>query len=80
MTTSWGAIAMADSPLNLSREVEDLFRAKMGEFFSFCAQHWQMTEADMAEAKRTPQWAEGWNAAVEALPTALDTWLEEHPI
>lgn len=71
---------MSESPFDLSREVEDLFRAKMREFMTFCEQHWKMTERDAAEANRSPDWVEGWDAAIEGLPGALDCWLEEYPV
>ena len=71
---------MSDSVFDLSREVEELFKAKMQEFFRFCEKDWGMCPKEAAENGHPPEFATGWEAAMESLPAALECWIEAYPV
>jgi len=70
---------MADR-LDLSAEVRDLFEQKLQEFAAFCAEHWTLTDRDMAElhGAKGPQFKDGYNTALtDGLTGAIAHWLGE---
>lgn len=66
--------------ISLDREVEELFRAKMREFITFCRDNWLLTDSDMAElhASSSPEYRDGYNAAMtDGIDGAFALWAEE---
>ncbi len=67
--------------INLEYQVSELFRLKMEEFVRWCGENWTVTaeqaiKDNIFDAK-PPGYREGYNAAVEGLPGALECWMEE---
>jgi hypothetical protein len=72
---------MSDGPMDLSGEVEDLFKKKMLEFLKWCEANWQISEKDRQSddwvAEKSAEYVEGYNAAIEGLGGAYECWAEE---
>lgn len=69
-------------PLDLEREVHDLFRAKMIEFIKWSQENWTITSKDLEATDdwfkgRSPDYRDGYNAAIEGLGSAFECWNEE---
>ena len=74
-------MGIAPTSLDLETEVRELFEAKLREFIAFCAQHWTLTDQDLAGdfSDKSPEYQNGYNAALtDGLDGALSCWLEEH--
>lgn len=67
--------------LDLHTDVEDLFRRKMLEFVQWCDNHWKITPTDKKTddwvREKSPDYVEGYNAAIEGLQGAFECWNEE---
>lgn len=68
--------------LDLQHEVEAIFRAKFMEFLSWTETHWKITERDLKRddqwlADKSPDYVEGYNAAIEGMKGAFGCWNEE---
>jgi len=67
--------------LDLHGEVEALFRQKFVEFLAWTDGNWKITDKDRATddwfAGKSPDYVEGYNAAIEGLKGAFECWNEE---
>jgi hypothetical protein len=65
--------------LDLQHEVEAIFRAKFMEFLSWTEANWKVTERDLTAdfAGKSPDYIEGYNAAIEGMKGAFECWNEE---
>ena len=69
-------------PLDLETEVHNLFRAKMIEFIEWSKENWTITDKDLEKpddwfAGKSPEYREGYNAALDGLDGAFECWNEE---
>jgi hypothetical protein len=67
--------------LDLHGEVESLFRTKLLEFLAWAEAEWKITERDLTRDDwfegKSPDYIEGYNAAIEGLKGAFECWNEE---
>lgn len=67
--------------LDISTEVERLFRTKMIEFIEWSKEHWTITEKEAADdssfGDKPEGYRDGYNAAIVGLQGAFECWNEE---
>ena len=69
--------------LDLSSEVEALFRSKIDEFLSWAESSWAVTEKDRHdEAFRdmSDEQFESYNAGIRSMRDGFKIWIEEFPV
>ncbi|AID18366.1 putative PRK12775-containing protein [Rhizobium phage vB_RleM_PPF1] len=69
--------------INLEYQVAELFRLKMEEFATWCAENWTVTElqakADNIFDTKPTGFREGYNEAMQNIRGAVDCFLEDRP-
>ena len=69
--------------INLEHQVSELFRLKLEEFAEWAAANWTISDlqakADNVFDTKPDGYREGFNAAIEGLPTVIECFLEERP-
>lgn len=67
--------------LDVSNEVNDLFRTKMLEFIEWSKKHWTISDKEAADdnsfGDKPEGYREGYNAAILGLEGAFECWNEE---
>jgi hypothetical protein len=63
-------------------DLNEAFKTGMRAFAKWCAENWKLDERDLAESREplSVEYMKGWNAGMEGVDAALDSFLEEyHP-
>lgn len=70
-------------PLDLSAEIEGLFRSKIDEFLSWAEVNWAVSDKyrlDEAFRDMTDEQFAGYNAGIRSMRDGFNVWIEEFSI
>lgn len=59
-------------------DLNDSFRAGIRAFAKWAAENWRIDDADAQEQGHPKEYQRGWNAGMEGVDAAADSFLEEY--
>lgn len=60
----------------IANEVAPLIAEIMLRVGNYAERNWRMTAAEAEKDSHGPEWAEGWNACINSLPSLFSLWAE----